>query len=170
MTAISDARALAERLDQQADASDQEANRYGDRGGDPRSPSLRRDAQIIRSLIAEHEHVLAHPLLATVDRNASMAIEVEEPAPRNDEIAKMFPSAALSRPIESTPSAPTEEERRVLARAGRLMAAHEPWWSSGACKCGARLGDRIDWDCHLANQAILFALREGRTSPQGGAQ
>jgi hypothetical protein len=49
-------------------------------------------------------------------------------------------------------------EREALRGVGRVMQDHEPRWNQGKCRCGAPLGDRIDWDWHLANQATLAAF------------
>lgn len=61
-----------------------------------------------------------------------------------------------------TDSPPTDEEREALRGVGAVMRDHEPYWNLGKCRCGAPLGDRIDWNWHLANQATLAAFRAAR--------
>lgn len=43
----------------------------------------------------------------------------------------------------------------------RVMREHEPWWSLGKCRCGAELGDSIDWNWHLAGAALRAATEGG---------
>jgi len=55
----------------------------------------------LRALIAEHERVLAHPLLATIDMEASTVIEVEEPTPpTDDEREAMLREARTRHPLD----------------------------------------------------------------------
>lgn len=51
-------------------------------------------------------------------------------------------------------------KRNVGKTVGRVMREHEPYWNLGRCKCGARLGDSIDWNWHLANESARAALAD----------
>lgn len=67
--------------------------------------------------------------------------------------------------VEAVQEPSTDNEREALRGVGAVMRDHEPHWNLGKCRCGARLGDSIDWNWHLANQATLAAARLGRRRP-----
>lgn len=55
--------------------------------GDEEAVELKEALTVLRSLVAEHERIRSHPLLATVDMDASVTLEVDESAapPADDE-------------------------------------------------------------------------------------
>lgn len=60
--------------------------------------------------------------------------------------------------IKESRGEPSDAQRHAQARLqARIHEEHAPHYHLGQCKCGAKLGDSIDWNWHLTGVALRAA-------------